>query len=362
MNVLFLTETRFTKAPYREGSVRYRCYHLAEALLKAGHLADVGLVATLDLANLSRYDVVCVHRPGASRKLLSVLERCNKLGVKTVADFDALLFDPSIAKHVVDGDKNPTQLATLRAESMRHNLALQHFDHVTVATEALAKHRRAQQPTQPCHVVTNGLSKFWLSHNDHIKPRFPNTRTIGYFSDSVRMARDFSVAEEAIGAFVKSDRRSTLNIVGPMGLNDVNLDAHYVNQGQWIDFMNMPLQLTQSWVTIAPLRTSAFNDAKPHTKFIESAAFGVPCIATPTAELREHKVPGLHLADTKEDWLHALNALSDKSYYRECQTALYDYARDCCLAQHHIDTWVQQWTDSVKTQDHETAPALSATG
>jgi len=354
MNVLFLTDSGSAQAPHRDGSVRYRCYHMAEALHRAGHLADVATLSTLELNNLSRYDVVSVHRPSASRKLLGVLERCAKWNIRTVADFDALLFNPLLAKQYVkethpEADATKSSIAHYRAAFMRHNLAIQHFDHVSVATEELARARRVINPSQPVYVAPNGLSNYWLSHNDRLKQPKQTNESIGYFSSSRRMARDFTVAADALNTFLKTREKGNLNIIGPMSQSDTRIEPYFVKHGAWTDYNNMPSEIVKNWINIAPLVDSEISRAKPHTKFIESAAFGVPIICSPTVELDSHKVPGLHLATNTKEWLDALVALSDKQYRNKCQKQLSEYVRDCCMADHHVQVLVDNWNSANKT-------------
>jgi len=360
MNVLFVSDTRFTHTPYRNGSIRYRCYHVAEALQAAGYLADVTSLDNIELVNLSRYDVVSVHRPSANPKLLKLLERCAKLGIRTVADVDVLEFDPSLAAESPKCQLKNSTVASIRATFMRHRLALQHFDEVSVATEELARARRAQAPSQPVYVAPNGLSNFWLSCNDKVKVTAPSKKRLSYIAGSRGVEADFAVAEMAIDKFLKKYTDSEFNVVGPLDLSEATLNTSKVVRGAWTDYMNMPDELAQSWVSVSPQNSTAINYAKPHTKFIESAAFGVPIVCSPTSDLKRHDVAGLHLVENTKQWLQAFEALSDKTYYASCQKALYEYARDTCLATHSTQVLIERWSANNESTKDENLTTLSA--
>lgn len=360
MNVLFVSETRFTHTPYRDGSTRYRCFHMAEALQSVGHLADVSTLEAIDLANLSRYDVVSVHRPDTSKKLLSVLERCSKLGIKTVADIDSLEFDPGLARQSSKCQLRNASLASVRAAFMSQQRSLGYFDEVSVATEELARARRAQDPSQCVYVVPNGLSNFWLSCNDKIQVTISATKRISFFSSRSCVERDFAQASDAIAAFLKNTPSAQFNIVGPLDLDGTTINPAQTVRGAWTDFMNMPAELANTWVSISPLEKNGINYAKPHTKFIESAAFGIPLVCSPTADLERHNVPGLHLVESTKQWRTAFEELSDENYYRTCQKQLQEYARDCCLASHSAATLIEQWCANPETSNDETVTTLSA--
>lgn len=360
MNVLFVSDTRFTHSPYRNGSTRYRCYHVAEAIQAAGHLADVTSLESIELVNLSRYDVVNVHRPTANPKLHKLLERCESLGIKTVADVDLLGFDPSLAEESTKAQLNSGSIAVVRKEFMRQQVALQSFDEVCVATEELARVRRLQAPNQTVYVAPNGLSNFWLSCNDKIQIQRPTSKRIGYISGSRGGEADFAGAAKFINQFLKKTSDSELHVVGPLNLSDDLIEPSKVTRGAWTDFMNMPSELVKTWVNVAPLSNTSMNYAKPHTKFIESAAFGVPVVCSPTSDLKRHDVPGLHLVENTEQWLQAFEALSDKRYYESCQKALYEYVRDTCLASHSTQALIERWSANNENSKDENLTTLSA--
>ena len=360
MNVLFISETHFTETPFRDESTRYRCYHMAEGLHAAGFLADVTTLEALNLVSLSRYDVVSVQQPTASRKLLSLLERCQQLNIRTVADLDALEFDPTLAKDSPKSRLKNNSLAQVRASFMRQSLALQHFDEVCVATTELARARRAIAPSQLVFVAPNGLSNFWLAGNDFINTASSSQKRIGFFADSRGRSAEFATAASALKTYLQASPDHELYIVGPLTIPDNQLPEAQTVRGAWVDFMDTPRVLSTCQVQISPHLPNSMNYAQPHTKFIEAAAFGIPTISSPTADLERHDVPGLFLAKNHAQWLEGLALFSDETYLQACQKTLYEYARDCCLATMSAQTLIRQWSAKHENHKNETVTRLSA--
>jgi len=360
MNVLFVSDSQNTRAPYLDGSTRYRCYHMAEGLHLAGVLADVTTLASLNIANLSRYDVVSIHQPTASRKLLNVLERCKKLNIRTVADVDALEFDPARAKYSAHSRAKNSSVESVRLDFMRQNLALRHFDEISAATEELARIRRSLAPQQHIYVVQNGLSEYWLNCNDHLNSTSTQRQRIGYFPDSSGNSINFAQAAKPLSSYLKNSPNSELYAAGPLVFPGNQIPKAQLLRGTCVDYINMPTALSGCWVTIAPHQHNCIDYAQPHTKFIEAAAFGVPIISSPSDDLLRHDVTGLMIAKTSDQWLQSLDALSDRDYREQCRKTLYDYVRSCCLARHSAQILIGQWSAEREQPNNETATPLSA--
>jgi len=362
VNVLFLSDARFTHAPYRDGATRYRCYHVAEAMQQAGHLTDVSTLDAFDLKCVSRYDVISVRNPRASKKLTALLERCDAQNISTVADLDELAFDPAFADKTPMAMDHTNSLDDIRSAFMRQAMALKQFDALTVATEELARQRRVKDPSQPVHVVRNGLSEFWLSRNAHIKSTKPGNLRMNYLSGMRSPQSNFTIAAEALKKFMRSHNDAELLVVGALQMEKIGLPESRLIRAAWIDFMDLPALLQNTWISVDPLVNNEYNRAKPHTRFIESAAFGVPLISTPTVDLEQHDVPGLFLVNDEREWLDAFNALSDLDYYAQCSQALREYARDCCMAGNYVNDLVANWYNPFEEFkiDELTAPISEA--
>lgn len=362
MNVLYLTTTRFVSAPFRDASTRYRCYHPAEALREAGHLSDVSTVADFDLRNLDRYDVVCVLRPSMDRKLLRMLELCDSQGIRTVADVDDLIFDPSLAAHSPMAVNGQAPVAQVRNAFSRHAQIMKQFNDVSTATSMLASAWKACNPMQRVYVVPNGLSRFWLDRNHRVTGNGYDARRITYLPGSRSHDRDFASISSVIEQYLTEVNNAELMVVGSLTLDESAFPKGRISRGRWTEYINLPRIIANSWVTIAPLVNTRFNRAKSHIKFIESAAFGIPLICSPNDDLLRHQAPGLLIAETPTAWRNALESLCDRAYYEQCASQLREYVRDGCMASHGVADLRRYWSVSPHQDTHEATAAVSKVG
>jgi glycosyltransferase involved in cell wall biosynthesis len=185
---------------------------------------------------------------------------------------------------------------------------------------------------------------------------------MNYLSGMRSPQSNFTIAAEALKKLMRSHNDAELLVVGALQMEKIGLPESRLIRAAWIDFMDLPALLQNTWISVDPLVTNDYNRAKPHTRFIESAAFGVPLISTPTVDLQQHDVPGLFLVNDEREWLDALNALSDLDYYAQCSQALREYARDCCMAGNYVNDLVANWYNPFKEFkiDELTAPISEA--
>ena len=357
MNFLFLHYSRFATAPWRDGSTRYRCYHLAEALQELGHLADVAPLEHVDLKQLDCYDVVSVLRPQASRKLGRLIKHCKRLGIHLVADVDDLIFDEALAgisPSVING-----QAAEAVIEHRFRNNAhtLQDFDEITVSTKAIADAWQQMKNNVPVTVVANGLSKKWLHAADlnlvHQGGKNDDRFRITYLPGTHSHDRDFESVIDVMASTLKRHSIAELLIVGKLNFSQNKIPEDRLIRASWMDYHYLPNVIASSDVTLAPLEDTPFTRAKSHIKFIESTAFDTPVICSPNEDITRHTTPGLLVAETKSDWLAAIESLINKhTNNRELsttehskQTMLRDYARKHCLARSSASALLTHWSD-----------------
>jgi glycosyltransferase involved in cell wall biosynthesis len=142
--------------------------------------------------------------------------------------------------------------------------------------------------------------------------------TIGYASGSKTHNEDFASIEEPLGIFLTQKPDSKIEILGLLDLPK-KLQSFYT-QGR-IVFKPLVkqeelLQTMKGWdINLAPLvLPNKFNDAKSELKWVHSGVLGIPIIASASrsfAEVIEDGVTGF-LATSTQDWINALQILSDK--------------------------------------------------
>jgi glycosyltransferase involved in cell wall biosynthesis len=71
-------------------------------------------------------------------------------------------------------------------------------------------------------------------------------------------------------------------------------------------YMNLYKELN---VAVAPLQTNSFNIFKSNLKFLEAGAAHLPFICSNTSPYKEHKVKGVFLCNTTQEWYQAFTYL-----------------------------------------------------
>lgn len=358
MNVLFLHGSRFLSAPWRDGSTRYRCYHLAEALQRMGHIADVCHLQTCNLSTLSRYDVVSVLRPYPSRKLDRLRRHCQAQGIRFVADVDDLVFVPNLAGQSPSVLNGQAIESAVRRRFQSQADTLQSFDEITVATKPLADAWQANSQHPPVTVVPNGLTDSWLARPGLRKSGATSsdaTLHITYLPGTHSHDHDFAEITDVLAETLNKYPQAILMIVGALAIDESRFPAARVQRAAWTDYQNLPALIESSSITIAPLADTPFNQAKSHIKFIESAAFGTPVICSPNADLCRHDTAGLHIAHNEQAWYSALDTLlSNATTHNTDDTAdsLRHYARKHCRAHSSASTLIEHWS-ALRTDSYD---------
>lgn len=315
--------------PWRDGSTRYRCYHIAEALHKLGHIADVCSMNEVRLDRLERYNVVSVLRPHLSKALDQLLKQCRRLGILTIADVDDLIFVPKYSSQSPSVINNQATEFSIRSQFRRNLRAMLSFDEISVSTEPLAEHWLQESGIDNVTVVPNGLSRRWL--NTPVK-RMDSVglekKTITYLPGSNSHNKDFAEITNILCDTLKSYKDVKLLIIGSLQLDERMFPANQLIRSRWVDYFKLPQIITDSTVTLAPLVPSPFTNAKSHIKYIESAAFGTPAICSPNHDICRHNSSSLHIAETGEDWNKALETCLNGSQDRLEYDAIEQHIKD----------------------------------
>jgi glycosyltransferase involved in cell wall biosynthesis len=300
--------TSSTSAPRR-----YRIGNLAELLPRS----TVVLRSRPDFELFRRARVVSCLRPTLDPDTLALLERCRAAGALLVADFDDLMFAGSV-EHWPDVIAGHVSVPEAERKQARYRDALGVFDAFTASTEVLARELREASGGARVAVVPNGVSQHWLWQGRALyrRPKDQALKVIRYLPGS-RHDHDLGVAAAPIGRFLSRRAQVRFEVLGPSDALPEALPTSSTRRLPRVPFDHLPEFLCTSWLTIAPLVDNRFNRAKSAIKFLESAAFGTPCIATPIPDMRAHEQGGLALPSTEAEWEQALEILDDPSSHRE---------------------------------------------
>ena len=183
-------------------------------------------------------------------------------------------------------------------------------------------------------VVHNGLSQRWLDAASSFESARSDYRKIGYFPGTRSHDHDLQLIVRQLADYVNRHGDTSFLLAGSIDMPDEAFQAHKVIRCPHRDYMDLSELLLQCWVTIAPLQNNRFNQCKSGLKFFESAAFGIPVIATPIPDMRRFEGSNFFPAETPEDFLFALEALRESELYRTTSQNMRHYALEHCMSMH----------------------------
>ena len=277
-------------------------------------------------------DVVVFHRPSFSSELIQIVSRLKDSGCKVFADYDDLVFNIAEYRNSSAGqqiDSASKDIAVLNAFSLNQS-ALSLFDEFIVSTTVLKNElRKTLKNTfnKSCeiHVIPNTPSSYWISYADILfdqscrdKTRVINTSRIGYFGGTASHSKDFQLVHQWIHDFLVSDPENqfiyckvAFNQLFPAHL------SHQIKSFAPVTYNKLPAIYNLSWLNIAPLSSSSFNQCKSGLKYFESALLGLPVCAThiPDIHHRFEDYPLLFSLDSYDSILHAQD--ESKSLYSD---------------------------------------------
>lgn len=340
MNYLFITQTRRKTKPYLDPSVRYRCYHLAEALAQIGHIADVSHFDNLKSDFVDHYDAFIFHKPKYSNRLQRWVKGCQTAKKIVVADYDDLVFDEGYAQESPLYLCGRASLKHVQALHKEYGQALKLFSNITASTEPLADCIRQFKPESTVHVVPNGLSDRWVAQGNYrFKPK-RDKKTIGYFPGTSTHQQDFSVVESALVHFLGKNPAVNLLVMGPVTIDRYKFRPDQLKIQPAVAYDQLPAWIMLCWSVIAPLEGTRFNRCKSALKLLETAIWGVPLIATPIEDMQRCSAK-VCFARNKREWQEGFEALLHEPYHNEIASNLRKWALSNGMARDQIASFMK---------------------
>ncbi len=270
--------------------------------------------ADMSKAFFSRNSSVSVLRPRYNGRFGRELARVKSKVDLVFADFDDYLFADDVDCFPLYRSGRMSRKETVKRRDA-YRRALDCFTCYTVSTEALKKRLKSVNSSFHVEVVSNGLMKGWVVQGQVYPPWKPgDKKIIRYLSGSPSHDEDISGIREVLAQFLGEHPTITLEIIGHIKEAWGGLPRDQVRYRNSMPYNRLPLVLASAWVTIAPLTDSEYSRCKSGVKYLESAAFGCPTIATSNGELQRYANHGLLLAENKEQWYAHFNALLDDAY------------------------------------------------
>lgn len=325
MKVLFLAACSQRVNLYGNASVRYRCYNPAEDLNAMGLLANVCHVTDFCESWTDYYDVFIFHRPTNEPYCKKVILQLKEKSKVLVADYDDLLFGEKnvlYSPSYINGTASK-RLAMKANES--YTKALDYFDLFTVSTEPLAKCLVKINPNAQTCVIHNGISQRWFELAGMTRP--VRNKVIGYFAGGACHNKDFFSIISALGSCLDSHDDIQLLVPEMLSVPKGILAENKLSFFKRKHFLCLPEVMAKCSLNIAPLLDNEFNRCKSAIKFLESAAVGVPLVATSIPDFERFSFPGLRFAASLKEWDAQLGEIQGNS------TAMHSMLRDYVLSE-----------------------------
>lgn len=275
---------------FDQGSFRYRCYNMAQALntyaagISSGYFVAEDLRALDDLS--LHADILVLSRVRYDSQIHRLIDSFRGAGKPVLFDVDDLIFDSRFAPLVASNLNYALwgkDIDNWFALASRVGATLELCDSVITTTDYLAD-QITTITGKRCAVVPNFLNQEQLAASAAISKYLePETVTLGYFSGSTSHQRDFEVAVPSLVDFLAASPHHRLTVAGYLDLPPAL--ERWTNRISRLPFMSLvELQGAIAAVdaNLVPLQDSAFTASKSELKYFESAIVGTPTIASPT--------------------------------------------------------------------------------
>lgn len=185
-------------------------------------------------------------------------------------------------------------------------------DAVTASTEPLAELLRRYNPN--VHVVPNAIRREVLSVPAPPRRGRDDGITRYGWQGSSTHAEDWLEVRDVLAEVMREDPNTRMRFLGTGHPEGLPLDRGRVDFRAWTTDINEHYRRVSRFdVALAPLKDTVFNASKSGLRFLESAALGVPVIASDVPAYRPWVVDGVtgFLVSSSTGWRDALLALRD---------------------------------------------------
>lgn len=269
---------------------RYRVDNIMELLTNSDYIVNYCFKNKIDDIDLDKIKLLIIERQTAKDgRVLRLIKRAKKIGVKVLFDIDDLVFNYSDA---------PLIKKTVREKSLLYWLGYiwgirriaKRVDGFICTNEFLAK-KLKRSFGKPVKVIQNSLNSAQMEISEkYVKKKIVREIagggfSIGYFSGSPTHKNDLAMVEPELIRFLKAHNDVKLKIVGYMELSK---QMHsLINDGRVetikpVDYLRLQGLMAKVNVNIAPLVVNDFTNCKSELKFFEAAIVETTTIASPT--------------------------------------------------------------------------------
>jgi hypothetical protein len=298
---------RFMQDP----SYIYRCENLALALSALGHQAE--MLHYTQLSSKAQYDIVVFHRPTYRFGFAWLVKKLRKNGAVVLADVDDLIFN---ANWAITSPGVINQLVSIKQTEKNfaaNAKALAAFNYLTTSTAPLADKLQKHFPSAQVLLLPNSVHHSWYQYEKLANFGAPK---LTYFPGTRSHDRDFATISAPLAEFLHQHPEIELHITGVLNCQlKCRPNQLFFHDKQ--PFANYVHHVAQSWVNLAPLEDTLFNQHKSALKAIEAGFFNAPTVASPIADMQRLKHCGVIMPNNDSAWFSHLSALTDGNVYQQ---------------------------------------------
>jgi glycosyltransferase involved in cell wall biosynthesis len=138
-----------------------------------------------------------------------------------------------------------------------------------------------------------------------------------------------------------------LEVVGPLRLDSSLFPAGQLLRTPFVPYEELPRLLASSWINLAPLAPTRFNECKSAIKFLEASAFACPTLASPNDDLLRHQEQGAPVVPCRaeRDWYEQLGSLLDAERRMNAGRAAAEYVAARGMAASQVSAWLRALED-----------------
>lgn len=324
-------------------ATRYRVQHQMEQAALAGLAVQDAPLDDLDrLYDLAACDLLYIYRLPLTSYTWPLCAAARRLRIPIVFDSDDLVWDPQErAYNYLDDHYSPEVVALLVKATGRFRALMRRADAFVFSTPYLAR-LAARSFRQPAYVSPNTLSREMLARAEAARalrwqrPPAPSV-VIGYFCGTPRAhEEDVASIAPALCAVLDGYPHTCLRVYGELRLPGALAAPAYaarVDRRPAVDWCELPQQLAQVDINIAPLVDNPQRRAKSAVKYLEAALLGVPTVAQRLDPYQHEIIEGVTglLAATTGEWRDGLARLIESADLRR---RIGEAAREQVLAHH----------------------------
>ena len=268
------------------------------------------------------HDIIIFYRVPAYPKMLENIEYARRLGKVVIYDTDDLIFDRQILQsHYSKGSAllSKKQLKGVFKGADLYKKAISQCDYALTTTPVLKKQLEKMLAQGRVYILPNALDQHSQAASQYSIVKRPGRLNLFYGSGTRTHDEDFALIAGPLSQILQDYKQVDLIIAGYLTLPDV-LQAFRsrITQIGFLELAEYLYLLRHADINLAPLKSGLFADCKSEIKWLESAALGIPTVASATsvyAEAINHGHDG-YVADSPAQWLECLRSLIENKSLR----------------------------------------------